>query len=113
LRVLPRHSSPLGLTETHFLPSPQQLEKYHLRRRWCLHLRAARSRVFRPEIRRLDLSLVQKWLYIKDESTGTHQYGLAPLDMSQEILRRKSWDAEATPEELVAIECLIARIKPL
>ena len=33
--------------------------------------------------------------------------------MSQEILRRKSWDAEATPEELAATESLIARIKAL
>ncbi|KAM0839109.1 hypothetical protein ACQ4PT_060531 [Festuca glaucescens] len=31
--------------------------------------------------------------------------------MSQEILRLKSWDAEATPEELATTESLIARIK--
>ncbi|KAM0842782.1 hypothetical protein ACQ4PT_058140 [Festuca glaucescens] len=55
----------------------------------------------------------KKWLYVKDESTGTQQYGLAPFDMSQEILRRKSWDAEATPEELAATESLIAWIKAL
>ncbi|KAM0864835.1 hypothetical protein ACQ4PT_043664 [Festuca glaucescens] len=55
----------------------------------------------------------KKWLYVKDESTGTQQYGLSPFDMSQEILRRKSWDAEATPEELAATESLIARIKAL
>ncbi|KAK1670873.1 hypothetical protein QYE76_059032 [Lolium multiflorum] len=55
----------------------------------------------------------KKWLYVKDESTGTQQYGMAPLDMSQEILRRKSWDAEATPEEMAATESLIARIKSL
>ncbi|KAM0839812.1 hypothetical protein ACQ4PT_060052 [Festuca glaucescens] len=55
----------------------------------------------------------KKWLYVKDEPTGSQQYGLAPFDMSQEILRRKSWDAEATPEESVATESLIARIKAL
>ncbi|KAM0927958.1 hypothetical protein ACQ4PT_002178 [Festuca glaucescens] len=33
--------------------------------------------------------------------------------MSQEILRRKSWDTESTPEELAATESLIARIKVL
>ena len=74
----------------------------------------------RPEVGYFDLKFAdsvqgwrKKWLYVKDESTGTQQYGLAPFDMSQEILRRKSWDAEATPEELAATECLIARIKAL
>jgi hypothetical protein len=33
--------------------------------------------------------------------------------MSQKILRRQSWDAEATPEEMAAIERLIDRIKAL
>jgi hypothetical protein len=33
--------------------------------------------------------------------------------MSQEILRRKSWDVEPTPEELAATESLIARIEAL
>jgi hypothetical protein len=52
-------------------------------------------------------------LYIKDESTGNQQYGIAPFDMLQEILRRKSWDVEATSEELAATECPISRIKGL
>jgi hypothetical protein len=74
----------------------------------------------RPEARYFDLKFAdsvkgwrKKWLYIKDESTGTQQYGLAPFGMSQECLRRKSWDAEATPKELAATESLIARIKTL
>jgi hypothetical protein len=52
-------------------------------------------------------------LYVKDESTGTQQYGLAPFDMPREILRRKSWYAEATPDELEATESLIAQIEAL
>jgi hypothetical protein len=52
-------------------------------------------------------------LYVKDESNITQEYGLAPFDLSQEILRPKSWDAEATPEEIGAIESLIARIQAL
>jgi hypothetical protein len=55
----------------------------------------------------------KKWIYIKDESTNAQLYGLAPFDMSQEILRRKSWDIEATPEELAATESLILPIKAL
>jgi hypothetical protein len=48
---------------------------------------------------------------VKDETTGNYQYGLAPFDMSQEILRRQSWDNEATPEEVDAIEHLLEQIK--
>jgi hypothetical protein len=48
---------------------------------------------------------------VKDETTGNYQYGLAPFDMSQEILRRQSWDNEATPEEVAAIEHLLEQIK--
>jgi hypothetical protein len=55
----------------------------------------------------------KKWLYVKDEPTSTKQYGLAPFDLSQEILRRKPWDAEDRPEEMAAIESLIARIQAL
>jgi hypothetical protein len=74
----------------------------------------------RPEAGYFDLKFAdsvqgwcKKWLYVKDESTDNQQYGIAPFDMSQEILRRKSWDVEATPEELAVAECLITRIKAL
>ena len=74
----------------------------------------------RPEAGYFDLKFAdsvqgwrKKWLYVKDESTDNQQYGLAPFDMSQEILRRQSWDAEATPEEIAATERLIERIKAL
>jgi hypothetical protein len=38
----------------------------------------------------------KKWLYVKDESSNSQEYGLAPFDSSEYIQRRKSWDAEAT-----------------
>jgi hypothetical protein len=31
-----------------------------------------------------------KWLYIKDESSDTQEYGIEPFDSSEEIQRRKS-----------------------
>ncbi|KAK1648892.1 hypothetical protein QYE76_066697 [Lolium multiflorum] len=55
----------------------------------------------------------KKWLYVKDESSDTQEYGLAPFDLSEDILRRKSWDAEATTEEIAATESLVARIQAL
>ncbi|KAM0869630.1 hypothetical protein ACQ4PT_040555 [Festuca glaucescens] len=74
----------------------------------------------RPEARYFDLKFAdsvqgwrKKWLYVKDKTTGNQQYGLTPFDMSQEILRCQSWDAEATPEEVAATEHLIERIKTL
>jgi hypothetical protein len=48
-----------------------------------------------------------------DEITDNQQYDLAPFDMSQEILRRHSWDAEATSEEISATEHLMEQIKKL
>ncbi|KAK1692106.1 hypothetical protein QYE76_008803 [Lolium multiflorum] len=74
----------------------------------------------RPEVGYFDLKFPdsvqgwrKKWLYIKDEPTGAQLCSLSPVDLSQEILRRKSWDAEATPEEIVATESLGLRIKSL
>ena len=74
----------------------------------------------RPEAGYFDLKFAdsvqgwrKKWLYVKDETTGDQQYGLAPFDMSQEILRRQSWDAEATPEEIATTEHLMEHIKKL
>jgi hypothetical protein len=55
----------------------------------------------------------KKWLYVKDESSDAQEYGLAPFDSSEDIQRRKSWDAEATAEEVAATESLIARIQEL
>ncbi|KAK1670535.1 hypothetical protein QYE76_058694 [Lolium multiflorum] len=55
----------------------------------------------------------KKWLYIKDESSDAQDYGLVPFDASEDIHRRKSWDAEATAEEKTATDALIARIQEL
>jgi hypothetical protein len=55
----------------------------------------------------------KKWLYVKDEPTGAQLYGLSHVDLSQEILRHKSWEAEATPEEIATTESLVLRLKSL
>ncbi|KAK1668088.1 hypothetical protein QYE76_056247 [Lolium multiflorum] len=55
----------------------------------------------------------KKWLYIKDKTIGGQEYGIAPFASAAEILRRKSWDAEATAEEKAAIDALMKRIRQL
>jgi hypothetical protein len=55
----------------------------------------------------------KKWLYIKDEASTVQDYGLAPFDASEDIQRRKSWDAEVTEEEKLATNALIACIQEL
>jgi hypothetical protein len=74
----------------------------------------------RPEVGYFDLKFAdsvqgwrRKWLYIKDESSATQDYGLAHFDASEDIQRRKSWDTEATAEEKAATNALIARIQEL
>jgi hypothetical protein len=74
----------------------------------------------RPEADYFDLKFAdsvqgwrKKWLYVMDETTSDQKFGLAPFDMSQDILRRHSWDAEATPEETTATQHLIEQIKKL
>jgi hypothetical protein len=32
----------------------------------------------------------KKWLYVKDESLGSQEYGLSPFNASEDIQRRKS-----------------------
>ncbi|KAM0908070.1 hypothetical protein ACQ4PT_015702 [Festuca glaucescens] len=74
----------------------------------------------RPEVGYFDVKFAdsvqgwrKKWLYVKDESSTAQEYGLAPFDASEDIQRRKSWDAEATAEEKAATDALIARIQEL
>ncbi|KAM0868448.1 hypothetical protein ACQ4PT_041307 [Festuca glaucescens] len=74
----------------------------------------------RPEVGYFDVKFAdsvqgwrKKWLYVKDESLTAQEYGLAPFDASEDIQRRKSWDAEATAEEKAATDALIARIQEL
>ncbi|KAK1663777.1 hypothetical protein QYE76_051936 [Lolium multiflorum] len=55
----------------------------------------------------------KKWLCVKDEYSATQDYGLAPFDSSEDIQRRKSWDAEATAEEKATTGAMIAHIQEL
>jgi hypothetical protein len=63
----------------------------------------------RPDAGYFDLKFadsVQGWrkkrVYVMDKTTGDQKFGLAPFDLSQEILKRQSWDAKATTKELAA-----------
>jgi hypothetical protein len=55
----------------------------------------------------------KKWMYIKDQKTGAQEYGLAPFDPTKEIVRLRSWDAEATPDEVASTEPLLKKIHEL
>jgi hypothetical protein len=52
-------------------------------------------------------------LYVHEECDDSVEYNIAPFDGGAEILRRRSWDAEATEEEKTAIEALMSRIHEL
>ncbi|KAK1677040.1 hypothetical protein QYE76_037888 [Lolium multiflorum] len=74
----------------------------------------------RPEVGYFDVKFAdsvqgwrRKWIYVKDESSDAQEYGLAPFDASEDIQRRKSWDAEATAKEKAATDALIARLQEL
>ncbi|KAK1646943.1 hypothetical protein QYE76_064748 [Lolium multiflorum] len=55
----------------------------------------------------------RRWLYIREEHINSQDYNIAPFDGSKKILRRRSWDAEATDEERMAIDALMKRIHEL
>ncbi|KAK1645827.1 hypothetical protein QYE76_063632 [Lolium multiflorum] len=55
----------------------------------------------------------KRWLYIHEEHVDSQEYSVAPFDGSEKILRRRSWDAEATDEEKKATEALMKRIHEL
>ncbi|KAK1648793.1 hypothetical protein QYE76_066598 [Lolium multiflorum] len=55
----------------------------------------------------------KKWLYVHEESSDSVEYNIAPFDGRAKILRRRSWDAEATEEEKSATEALMTRIHEL
>ena len=74
----------------------------------------------RPEAKYFSLKFLdsvqgwrKKWLYVKDQKTGTQEYGLAPFDLTKGVVKRKSWDADATPEEIAATEHLMKKIYDL
>ncbi|KAK1619160.1 hypothetical protein QYE76_024677 [Lolium multiflorum] len=55
----------------------------------------------------------KRWLYVHEESSDSVEYNIAPFDGEAKILRRRSWDAEATEEEKSATEALMTRIHEL
>jgi hypothetical protein len=52
-------------------------------------------------------------LYIHEESSNPVEDNIAPFDGEAKILRRRSWDAEATEAEKLATEALMTRIHEL
>ncbi|KAK1628419.1 hypothetical protein QYE76_002734 [Lolium multiflorum] len=55
----------------------------------------------------------KKWLYIQEENHGCAEDNIPPFDGAEKILRRRSWDADATEEERASTETLMARIHEL
>ncbi|KAK1682186.1 hypothetical protein QYE76_043034 [Lolium multiflorum] len=55
----------------------------------------------------------KRWLYIREEDVDSQEYNVAPFHGSEKILRRRSWDGEATDEEKTAREALMKRIHEL
>jgi hypothetical protein len=55
----------------------------------------------------------KRWLYVREECPDSLEYNIAPFDGSAKILRRRSWDAEATEEEKTATEALMKHIHEL
>ncbi|KAK1649878.1 hypothetical protein QYE76_067683 [Lolium multiflorum] len=55
----------------------------------------------------------KKWLYIHEESSNPVEENIAPFDGEAKILRRRSWDAEATDAEKLATEALMTCIHEL
>ncbi|KAM0862508.1 hypothetical protein ACQ4PT_045217 [Festuca glaucescens] len=55
----------------------------------------------------------KRWLYVHEECPNSLEYNIAPFNGGEKILRRRSWDAEATDEEKLATEALMKRIHEL
>ncbi|KAK1617754.1 hypothetical protein QYE76_023271 [Lolium multiflorum] len=55
----------------------------------------------------------KRWLYVREECPDSQEFNIAPFDGSSTILRRRSWDAEATEDEKMATEALMTRIHEL
>ncbi|KAK1603042.1 hypothetical protein QYE76_037674 [Lolium multiflorum] len=55
----------------------------------------------------------KRWLYVHEESSDSMEYNIAPFDGKAKILRRRSWDAEASEEEKLATEALMTCIREL
>ncbi|KAK1664976.1 hypothetical protein QYE76_053135 [Lolium multiflorum] len=55
----------------------------------------------------------RRWLYVREECRDSSEYNIAPFDGSAKIIRRRSWDAEASEEEKTVTEALTSRIHEL
>ncbi|KAK1626381.1 hypothetical protein QYE76_000696 [Lolium multiflorum] len=55
----------------------------------------------------------RRWLYVREDCPDSLEYNIAPFDDSAKILRRRSWDAEASEEEKAVTEALMSRIHEL
>ncbi|KAK1664603.1 hypothetical protein QYE76_052762 [Lolium multiflorum] len=73
-----------------------------------------------PDVEYFDVKFpdsVQGWrkrsLYIREEHINSQDYNIAPFDGNEKVLRRRSWDAEATDEEKIATDALMKRIHEL
>ncbi|KAK1679027.1 hypothetical protein QYE76_039875 [Lolium multiflorum] len=55
----------------------------------------------------------RRWLYVREDCPDSLEYNIVPFDGSAKILRRRSWDAEATEEEKTATQALMFRIHEL
>ncbi|KAK1616814.1 hypothetical protein QYE76_022331 [Lolium multiflorum] len=71
------------------------------------YLRRNNSRIcVRPDVDYFDVKFPdsvqgwrKRWLYIREEYVNNQEYDIAPFDGAAEILRRRSWHAEASAEE--------------
>jgi hypothetical protein len=52
-------------------------------------------------------------MYVQEEYNNSQEYNIAPFDGAAAILRRRSWDAEATAEEKKSTDALMKRIRQL
>ncbi|KAK1682233.1 hypothetical protein QYE76_043081 [Lolium multiflorum] len=55
----------------------------------------------------------RRWMYVREDCSDSREYNIAPFDGSAKILRRRSWDAEATEQEKTVTEALMSRIHEL
>ncbi|KAK1626424.1 hypothetical protein QYE76_000739 [Lolium multiflorum] len=55
----------------------------------------------------------KRWLYVHEESSNPVEDNIAPFDGEAKILRRRSWDAEATEAEKLVTKALMTRIHEL
>ncbi|KAK1680038.1 hypothetical protein QYE76_040886 [Lolium multiflorum] len=55
----------------------------------------------------------KRWLYVQEAHNDAQEYNVAPFDGGEKIVRRRSWDAEASDEEKTATDALMKCIHEL